>query len=251
MNARETILDRLRRAPREAYGSDRRNAMVRPESGERGARILPTVAEPSPGKVDASLAATGDLDAMERRFAAQLRSLDGLCDIVGSPAAARERVAELMEGVGPDVLSWAPNQLPLPGLREALRRQGVAPLVPEDLHDPALRSEAASAEVGVTGVEAAFAETGSLLLASGPGRSRVASLLPLRHIALVPRDRIFASFEDWLGDARRNARLTGLLRESAQLVFITGPSRSADIELNLTLGVHGPRMVHAIVFPPT
>ena len=99
-----------------------------------------------------------------------------------------------------------------------------------------------------TGVEAAFANTGSVVLTPAPGRSRIASLLPLHHLILVPLSKIYPTFEDWLAKLRKEGHLETFVRESGQIAFITGPSKSADIELNLTLGVHGPKVVHAIVF---
>ncbi len=105
--------------------------------------------------------------------------------------------------------------------------------------------------IGLTSVDAAFASTGSVALAPGPGRSRAASLLPLRHIMLVPLSRIYPTVEDWLRFLRQAGRLSDLLQRSAQIVFVTGPSKSADIELILALGVHGPQVVHAVVFDDT
>ena len=92
----------------------------------------------------------------------------------------------------------------------------------------------AQAELGVTGVRAAVAATGSLVVDAGLAGGRTASLLPPVHLALVRAEEIVATAADLLA---------GIDRPPSQLVFITGPSRSADIEFTLTIGVHGPRHV--------
>ena len=66
------------------------------------------------------------------------------------------------------------------------------------------------------------------------------SLLPPVHVALVPVDRLHATLGALL------AAEPDLLRTSANVVFVTGPSRTADIEMTLTRGVHGPRIVHVV-----
>ncbi|MEA2026292.1 MAG: lactate utilization protein, partial [Chloroflexota bacterium] len=96
---------------------------------------------------------------------------------------------------------------------------------------------------GLTGAEAAFAETGSVVVRSGPGRPRMASLIPLIHVVLLPEDRIYRSPMHWLTEPESNAA------GAANVVYITGPSRTADIEQKLTLGVHGPRELHVILIP--
>jgi L-lactate dehydrogenase complex protein LldG len=108
------------------------------------------------------------------------------------------------------------------------------------------RAFAAAADLGVTGVDLAIAETGTLVVVSGAGRPRSASLLPPCHVAVFDRDALVESLlqaglvlEAW-HDGTPSAGL------GASINFITGPSRTADIELTLTRGVHGPREVHAI-----
>lgn len=102
--------------------------------------------------------------------------------------------------------------------------------------DPAV---VATADLGVTGALAGVALTGSLLVDSGRARTRLASLLPETHLALLPADRIVPSPGSLLRD------MAAWFPEGppSNLVFITGPSRSADIELVITIGVHGPRRV--------
>ncbi|HXE96517.1 MAG TPA: lactate utilization protein [Dongiaceae bacterium] len=97
----------------------------------------------------------------------------------------------------------------------------------------------ASARVTVEEVSAAIAETGSIVCTSSGGKAVQASLLPAHHVALVPRDRIFATLDDYFaGQAAA---------PPTNLTIITGPSRTADIELNLVIGVHGPERLDIIV----
>lgn len=96
-------------------------------------------------------------------------------------------------------------------------------------------------KVGVTGTYCAIAETGTLMLLSGRP-DLASSLLPDTHIAIVPASRILRSMEDaWDLLRSEHARLP------RQVAFISGPSRTADIEMTLVLGIHGPYRVHILV----
>ncbi len=96
--------------------------------------------------------------------------------------------------------------------------------------------------VGVTGAFAALAETGTTMLVSGADTPASASLLPETHIALVPVSCVVASMEEaW--DRARHA--FGALPRSVN--FISGPSRTGDIEQKMVLGAHGPYRVHLIL----
>lgn len=92
--------------------------------------------------------------------------------------------------------------------------------------------------VGITGTFCAIAETGTLMLLSGPQTPATVSLLPETHVALVPISRIVATMED--GWARLRAEHGSLPRA---VNFVSGPSRTADIEQTVTLGAHGPYRV--------
>jgi L-lactate dehydrogenase complex protein LldG len=89
------------------------------------------------------------------------------------------------------------------------------------------------AAAGVTGVDAAFAQTGTVILSSGSTSSRLVSLLPPIHIAVVYTDQILSDIIEWVGQ--------GFSAEAANTVLVSGPSKSADIEQTLTIGVHGPK----------
>ena len=209
--------------------------------------------------------APADPDAWALRFGTELAQLYGTYEILGSPVEARlalvnrltDWAAEEEAGrKGPKldtgqermVLSWDAEALPVPGLAETLADVGWTLVVPTDLRSPESREAVRFVRFGLTGVEAAFAATGSMLVVSGPGHSRSASLLPLRHIALIPFSRLYPTIEAWLAERREAGELVDLLRARAAWNLITGPSKSADIEMNLTLGVHGPKFVHAILF---
>jgi len=97
-------------------------------------------------------------------------------------------------------------------------------------------------KLGVTGTFCAVAETGTLMLLSGAQTHPATSLLPETHVAIVPVSRIVRSMEDgW--DLLRVEK--GELPR--QVAFVSGPSRTADIELTLVLGIHGPTRVHVVL----
>ena len=97
----------------------------------------------------------------------------------------------------------------------------------------------ATAAVTVEEVFGAVAETGTLVCTSDGGRAVQAGLLPPHHVAIVRRDRIFATLDD-LFSAVTAAPPTNL-------TLVTGPSRTADIELTLAIGVHGPERLDIVV----
>lgn len=102
---------------------------------------------------------------------------------------------------------------------------------------------AAGADIGVVMVDYAAAYTGSIIVTSSPDKGRSVSLLPTVMIAIVPVDRLFTRVGQVL------AHYNGSIRDKmpAGIHFISGPSRSADIENDLTIGVHGPGIVYALV----
>lgn len=96
--------------------------------------------------------------------------------------------------------------------------------------------------VGITGCFCAIAETGTLLLLSGPHTPATVSLLPETHLALVDARRIVATMEEAFALLRAEH---GHLPRA--LNFISGPSRTGDIEQTIVLGAHGPRRVHLLI----
>lgn len=122
-------------------------------------------------------------------------------------------------------------------LAAALRAEGIT--IPGDAaRSGAAGSGAAGADAGITTADFAIAETGTLVLGASPGHPRGTSLLPPRHLVVLPEDRIVATLFDLI------PRLRSL---PSALTFITGPSRTADIELTPVRGAHGPIAVQVFL----
>lgn len=96
-------------------------------------------------------------------------------------------------------------------------------------------------DVGITKAQAGIAETGTLVLDSAVEQNRLISLVPPVHIAILDASRIYATLGETL------AMLQSGDEVSPAITFITGPSRTADIELTLTVGVHGPQELYVII----
>lgn len=130
-----------------------------------------------------------------------------------------------------------PQGLPL---KEAIRKKGME--VVDWASSPSMDSQF-DAHVGITDVHAALAETGTMICCSDSGHSRGLSLIPPVHIAIVRKSDIIPDmFDFW---ARfKNVPNTQM---PSSIAFITGPSKTADLEGILITGVHGPGKVHVVV----
>lgn len=196
------------------------------------------------------------------RFAAEVEAVGGMPHVVADLSAARDVLARLLDEVisgramnavaelageesgWPTALCWQHELLTRLGLAELLQARGIgrldfvslAPMSPEKR-----RAAMLDCQVGITSCDWAIAETGSLLLCSRTGRERAASLLPPVYIAIVERRQIVPDLIDAIGTLSRGAQLP------SNAVLITGPSKTGDIELQLTTGVHGPGTWHVIV----
>jgi L-lactate dehydrogenase complex protein LldG len=174
-----------------------------------------------------------------QRFSEELRAVGGVVDLVspadlaGAVAAAAEQAEARTAVVGADLGSLADpatNGLHRANV-EILRTDGAA----------GWREACARADLGVTGALLGVASSGSILVAAGPESSRLASLLPPAHLVILPEERLVAGFEEFF--AELGDRLAG----ASSAVLISGPSRTADIEMVLVRGVHGPRHVHVLL----
>lgn len=140
----------------------------------------------------------------------------------------REEIAELFGKVVGHPVSSDPAEL------VAIAR--------EKLRDSFLR-----ADVGITGGNVLIAETGTLVLVTNEGNADLATTLPATHIAVVGIEKIVPTLDDAVAVLKLLARSATGQKISTYTQFITGPSRSADIELKTEIGVHGPKELHFVL----
>jgi L-lactate dehydrogenase complex protein LldF len=166
-----------------------------------------------------------DSETLVQRFHSELIALDGIFTSCKSEDLSQLVFDTLKKLEISAILSWESKQIPN-GLIKALLDRGIT--ASEDF-DPLVK-------VGISGALAAIAETGTLVLPSGVGRAQFVSLTPEIHLVVLKASAIYQNLTQIL-----NLRE---VREASAIALISGPSRTADIEMTLTIGVHGPRQVH-------
>lgn len=185
------------------------------------------------------------------RFRAEFERVAGVFHRVTTAtdvAATLERICA--ERTARRLVAWPAEDLGV-AIAPALAAVGIAVesmprvVVPET-ERARLRRVIADADLGVTGADLAVAETGTLVLVSAAGRPRSTSLLPPCHVAVFDREALVESLEQAGLALEAWHEGTPPAERGAVINFITGPSRTADIELTLTRGVHGPKEIHAI-----
>ena len=180
------------------------------------------------------------MNPLAERFAAILTRVYGECERVADLAAAAARAGELLRAANAKRIAHSDAAEAIAVATQACAQLGgEARLLPAN----ASRDELLQADAGITTAQLGIAETGTLVLASAAERHRLASLLPKLHVAILPVSRLVPS----LGDAFAALAPAGQ-PSSRTITFVTGPSRTADIELELVVGVHGPsRLVVLLV----
>ena len=213
----ERIRDSLAAAPDRATWGDRARGPVGPR--------LPRSTPP---------ATRGEIEALTARFREALEAVSGRCTVASDEAAAAEQVEEILAQC--EARTIAVSDAPL--VRSVTRRLRPGRKILPDADATALFG----CDVGITSAQWAVAETGTLALESDAERHRLASLVPPVHIALVAATRLRRTLAEVLEGID-----DGATRPSPVLTFITGPSRTSDIELTLAIGVHGPGALHVIL----
>jgi len=179
-------------------------------------------------------------------FTQELEALSGHVLTAENEGEAVSHILDILKQYSATrIITWNDESMGLPALGEALAAAGVAPvdsaLPPEDAQRKAKLVELEDVRAGITGALGGLADTGAIALVSSPGQGRLASLLPPVHIALLKKSSLYPAMPAFLA-AHPTVATAG-----SNLVFIAGPSRTGDIEMTLSLGVHGPKEVYVIV----
>ncbi|SMF08882.1 L-lactate dehydrogenase complex protein LldG [Tistlia consotensis] len=178
-------------------------------------------------------------EALVALFVEKVEAVQGSVARVDSPEALPEAVADYLKRHNlPTALRVAPD----PALTD-LPWQEKAPL----LSVSAGRAEAADA-VSLTGCFAGVAETGTLMLASGPEAPTTLNFLPETHLVVLRESDLVGPYEEAWRKLRAREGAEGPGGALPRTVnFVTGPSRTGDIEQKIQLGAHGPRRLHVLL----
>ncbi len=166
-----------------------------------------------------------DRENLINKFSHELTSLDGKFTLCDPEDLSQLILNELMHLEISEIHTWGREALPIRLLND-LEEGGI--VIREDIDS--------GVAAGISGAEAGIADTGTLIVPSGKGKPQFVSLTPEFHFAVLNANDIYE-------DLSQGLQLQ-TITEASNISLISGPSRTADIEMTLTLGVHGPRSLH-------
>lgn len=187
-----------------------------------------------PSRQAISVAAETSVSLVER-FRESLEAVAGHCVVVRDEKQAAEVVVQIVAEMKARRIAVSDSELVRSVMERATMSAELLVNVPA--------SQMFDCDAGITGAQWAIAETGTLVLESDEERHRLASLVPPVHIALIKAEQI----RQTLGEVLASLAARGRERLSRTVTFITGPSRTSDIELTLAIGVHGPGQLFVII----
>jgi len=179
--------------------------------------------------------AAGDVETELASFFSEVEKLGGKTKRLGNKVDLHAALRELVvtESIKKATL-WQTAELKTLAVEDTLSTIGVEIVSPY-----ASNREVAECDLGVTGADFALPETGTLVLRSAIEQPRTVSLLPRVHLALIRPSCLRADLHQVFEEAK----------DDGYFVFVTGPSRTADIELTVTVGVHGPKTLCVMLLP--
>lgn len=226
------------------YGSDRESFLARVRQAVLLGRTYRVAVKPVPD----SAAYVGCPEDRCAAMAKEVTEVGGRAHIANDDEQARRILGQILRAVEPRIaLCWRHPLLDRLQLGSILHSMGIQSFDFEQLakmDDDQRRRVVLSADLGITSATLAIAETGSLVMQARPGSERLASLLPVVHLAIISESQIVPDLFDAIADLDPVDRSAPL---PSNVTIITGPSKTGDIELQLTTGVHGPGYWHVLI----
>lgn len=201
------------------------------EAGAQSGRVV----LPSPSENGSSAQTLSKIDL----FKAQLEAVNGHCLVAHTELEIVQALTRIITQLKQTDLD--PKRV---ALSDASGLERLAGLIAVQLDEVTVTPTAADLfgfDIGITTAQAAIAETGTLVLDSSRERHRLISLVPPVHIAIVDAANIHSTLGETLAAIHKGGKVSPII------TFVTGPSRTADIELTLAIGVHGPQELYVIV----
>ena len=170
-----------------------------------------------------------DIQTLTENFKANVESVGGKCTVVNSEAEAAAKILEVVSSIGAKTIAISDA-----GIVKRLVEHAGIPVT-----ENASKEYLFGSDLGITSAQWAIAETGTLVLESGRESHRLTSLIPPVHLCILNAGNILQTLGEILETTSKEL--------SAAVTFITGASRTSDIELTLAIGVHGPGELHVII----
>jgi L-lactate dehydrogenase complex protein LldG len=172
----------------------------------------------------------GDTNAEIDRLLAEIEKLNGVARRIANASELQSAICELVQKENiQSATAWETAELKELKIEEMLTTLGVK-IVPQDADKRVI----AQCDLGITGADFALPETGTIVLCTTPAQSRLVSLLPRVHLAILRPSVLRGDLRDVFAE----------IKHAKRTVLITGPSRTTDIEKVLTIGVHGPKALY-------
>jgi len=188
----------------------------------------------------------GAPDELIARFTAEATAVRANVQLVSDKLQIVDKIVEICTASkGQEIALSATELFAQMSLTSTLGARGFSTFVPNGTDHEQMVARLANCGVGLTTADYAIAETGTIVLSSDEPNALLVSLLPPVHVAVLRSSQIMASLDGVISKLGRER--INLAEPSRSITLITGPSRTSDVELVLSIGVHGPKELHIII----
>lgn len=236
LSSRDRVLSRIKRG---LYGTSNRS-----ESGSEPIAQDPAHFVKYSTGMPADSKHEGENQSLIEIFTNELGKINGVSKVFNNEDQFREYLSKVtIEHDSKSCIVWETALIEQLKVTEYLKSKSLRVIKSHD------KKQLARADIGITEADYAIADSGTLVLFTNPHKPRLVSLIAPIHVAILDSKKIVPNIFElfrilkYKSDAEIHSK-----NIMSCISFITGPSRTADIELNLTLGVHGPKEVHILIY---